>query len=170
MINFLLLLRIRLLQFETFLLVFTFLMVLFIAVTQILLRNIFDMGIIWADTFLRISVLWLGLMGALLASRNNNHISMDLGQKYLSEKYLIFIKIIIYLFTAGICFIVTWYGVNLVFMEYEESGLAFANIPIWLTMSIIPVVFLIMGLRYLTLFILLLSGRSAFDKPVIKQS
>ena len=170
MINFLLLLRIRLLQLETFLLVFTFLMVLFIAVTQILLRNVFDMGIIWADTFLRISVLWLGLMGALIASRNNNHISMDLGQKYLSEKYLIFIKIIIYLFSAAICFIVTWYGINLVQMEYEESGSAFANIPIWLTISIIPIAFFIMGLRYLTLSSLLVSGHSVHVQPEIKHS
>lgn len=168
MINILHLLRIRLLQFESFLLVFTFLVVLVVAVTQIFLRNVFDMGIIWADTFLRISVLWLGMMGALVASRNNNHISMNLGQKYLSVKSLNFIKIIIYFFTAGVCFIVSWFGINLVLMEYEEAGLAFSIIPIWLTVSIIPIAFSIMGLRYLTFSMLLLSGQPVNDRPVVE--
>ena len=168
MINYLHLLRIRLLQLETLLLVSLFLVILFIAVTQILLRNVFDMGIIWADTFLRISVLWLGMMGALVASRNNNHISMNLGQKYLSKKNLIIVKIIVYFFTAGICFIVTWFGLNLVLMEYEEADLAFSNIPIWLTVSIIPIGFCIMGLRYLTFSILLLSGQPVNDRPEIE--
>lgn len=164
MIKFLHLLRVRLLQFESFLLVSTFLMVLLIAVTQILLRNVFDTGIIWADTFLRISVLWLGMIGALVASRNNNHISMNLGQKYLSKKNLIIVKIIIYFFTASICFIITWFGINLVQMEYEEAGLAFSNIPIWLTVSIIPIAFSIMGLRYLIFSILLLSGQPVNER------
>lgn len=168
MINFLHFIRIRLLQFETILLVASFLFILIVAVTQIFLRNVFDTGIIWADTFLRISVLWLGMMGALVASRNNNHISMNLGQKYLSEKNLLRIKIIIYFFTACICLIVAWFGVNLVLMEYEEAGLAFSNIPIWLTVSIIPIGFCIIGLRYLTFFILLISGQSVNDRPVIE--
>lgn len=168
MIKLLHFLKLRLLQFETFLLVFTFLVILLIAVTQILLRNVFDMGIIWADTFLRISVLWLGMMGALVASRNNNHISMNLGQKYLSKKNLRFVKMIIYFFTASVCFVVTWYGINLVLMEYEEAGLAFSHVPIWLTVSIIPIAFMIIGLRYLTLSILLLSGHAVDDRPLIK--
>lgn len=167
MINFLHRIRVRLLQFETFLLVAGFLMILIVAVTQIFLRNVFDMGIIWADTFLRISVLWLGMMGALVASRNNNHISMNLGQKYLSEKNLHWVKIIIYFFTAGICLIVTWFGINLVLMEYEEAGLAFSKIPVWITVSIIPIAFCVMGLRYLTLSILLISGQPVNDRPVI---
>ena len=157
----------KLLQLETFLLVATFLIVLIIAVTQILLRNFFDTGIVWADTFLRISVLWLGMMGALVASRNNNHIAMNLGQKYLSDKNLIMVKIIIYFFTALVCFIISWYGLNLVQMEYEEAGIAFANIPIWYTVSIIPIAFLIIALRYLTLSILLLSGQPVNDHTLV---
>ncbi len=157
-----------LLKMESFLLISIFLTMLIISVTQIILRNVFDMGIIWADTFLRISVLWLGLMGALVASRNNNHISMNLGQKYLSEQNQNRIKIIIYFFTAGICFITSWFGGNLVLMEYEEAGLAFANIPIWVTVLIIPIAFFIMGLRYLTFSLLLISDQPIDDNAVIK--
>ncbi|MCK5697384.1 MAG: TRAP transporter small permease subunit [Gammaproteobacteria bacterium] len=157
-----------LLKIESLLLVALFLTMLIISVIQIILRNIFDMGIVWGDTFLRISVLWLGLMGALVASRNNNHISMNLGQKYLSDKNQNNVKIIIYFFTSGICFIISWFGGNLVLMEYEEAGLAFANIPIWITVLIIPIAFIIMGLRYLAFSLLLLLGQAIDDQSVIK--
>lgn len=157
----------KLLQIEAILLVSTFLFILSIAVLQIVLRNFFDMGIIWADTFLRITVLWLGMMGALFASRNNNHINMNLGLKYLSGKSLRYVKAAVHLFTALICFIVAWYGVNLVLMEYEDAGIAFASIPIWVSVSIIPAGFLIMGLRYFSLFMLLIAEHQVDDQPAI---
>jgi TRAP-type C4-dicarboxylate transport system permease small subunit len=40
-----------------------------LAASQILLRNLFDSGIIWADPTLRIMVLWLALLGAIAATR-----------------------------------------------------------------------------------------------------
>jgi len=163
-INFFKILHKKLLQIETVLLVSTFLIVLAIAVIQIVLRNFFDLGILWADTFLRITVLWLGMMGALFASRNNNHINMNLGLKYLSANSLRYVKTIVHFFTASICFIVAWYGVNLVTMEYEDAGIAFASIPIWFTVIIIPVGFTIMGLRYFSLAILLIAD--AKKKPI----
>jgi TRAP-type C4-dicarboxylate transport system permease small subunit len=170
MINYLRLIHQGLLKFESGLLVSTFLITLLIAVSQIILRNFFDMGIIWADNFLRITVLWLGMMGALIASRKNNHINMNLGQKYLSKQSLRVVQSIIHLFTASICFIITWYGYSFVLLEHEESGLAFANIPVWLTVSIIPISFLIMALRYLTLSILVATGQSVFDQQLANQS
>ena len=166
-INFFKALRKKLLQIESIILVSTFLIVLFIAVLQIILRNFFDQGILWADTFLRITVLWIGMMGALFASRNNHHINMNLGLKYLSGNLLRYVKATVHLFTALICFVVAWYGVNLFFMEFEGAGIAFGAIPIWFTVSIIPIGFTIMGLRYFSLVILLLTGQEVDDQPSI---
>ena len=42
-----------------------------LACTQILLRNFFDSGIVWIDPLLRVMVLWLGLVGATVATRHN---------------------------------------------------------------------------------------------------
>ncbi len=165
MIIFLKKLRDSLLRFEAVLLVSTFLLILTIAVLQIFLRNFFDSGILWADTFLRIAVLWIGLMGAIFASRTNNHINMNLGLKYLTGNSLRFVKAIVHLFTCIICFIVAWYGISLVIMEYEYSGIAFASIPVWVSVSIIPLGFAIMGLRYFTLVILLIADQDVNDQP-----
>ena len=38
-----------------------------IAVTQIVMRNGFDSGFLWADSLLRVLVLWIGMIGALVA-------------------------------------------------------------------------------------------------------
>ncbi len=145
-----------LLKLEDVVLVAALLVTLFIAVLQITLRNFFDSGIFWGDSFLSISVLWLGMAGAMFASRDDRHISIDLGIKFLSEKNKLIAQAVVYLFTAFICFIVAWYGVNLVLLEYQEQTLAFANIPVWLTVSIIPLGFATIAIRYLISSLLIL--------------
>ena len=162
----------KLLQLESFLLVAIFLSTLFIAVLQIFLRNFFDIGIIWGDSFLRIAVLWIGMMGALYASRRNNHISIDLGVKYLSKKHLKIVQSIIHLFTSFICGLVAWYSIHLIVIEYEYTEIAFANVPVWLSMIIIPLVFSIMSLRYLGFSLLTICSHdihSPFKKELTLQ-
>lgn len=161
----------QLLRLEDIVLIGALFVTLFIAVLQIILRNFFDSGIIWGDSFLNIAVLWLGMAGAMFASRDDNHISIDLGIRFLSTKNQQFTKAIIYLFTVFICSIVAWYGVNLVLMEYQEHTLAFAQIPTWVTVSIIPLGFASMALRYLILFLkLFLKTPSGTDKQAGRQA
>ena len=45
-----------------------------IAVGQIVLRQVFSTGIIWADELVKIIVLWLAMFGAVAAARDNRHI------------------------------------------------------------------------------------------------
>jgi len=45
---------------------------------QVLMRNFFDTGILWGDIFLRHLVLWVGFIGASLATREEKHINIDL--------------------------------------------------------------------------------------------
>jgi TRAP-type C4-dicarboxylate transport system permease small subunit len=48
-----------------------------LAVGQIVLREVFDTGIIWADQLVRLIVLWLAMMGAMAACREDRHIRID---------------------------------------------------------------------------------------------
>ena len=144
-------------RLEDIMLVSLLMIILSIAVLQIILRNFFDSGIIWGDSFLSVSVLWLGMAGAVFASRNNSHISIDLGVRILSTKSKQIANAVVFLFTAFICAIVAWYGVNLVLIEYADRTMAFAQIPTWLTISIIPLGFAIMALRYFIAFVLIIN-------------
>ncbi len=122
-----------------------------LAVLQIILRNFFQSGIQWGDPFLRILVLWLGLIGAMIASRNDKHINIDLLSKYLPEKTAAFSKIFCQFFTAIICAIVAYYSFSFILLEKESGDIAFASIPLWICESIIPISFAVISLRYILL-------------------
>jgi C4-dicarboxylate transporter DctQ subunit len=50
---------------------------LVIAFLQIFLRNVFTTGLTWGDLILRNLVLWIGFIGATLATREGKHINID---------------------------------------------------------------------------------------------
>ena len=54
---------------EDWILVSIVLFMVLMAFLQVILRNIFDMGIIWGDILLRHLVLWIGFIGASLATK-----------------------------------------------------------------------------------------------------
>lgn len=121
---------------------------IFMAVMQIVLRNLFGIGLIWAESSLRVLVLWLALLGAMVATRDKGHINIDVATHYLPDRVLVYINALVSLFSAGICAVVFWYSLDLVRIEYEDQTIAFANVPTWLCQSIIPFAFLIMSLRF----------------------
>jgi len=125
------------------------LVVIFMAVLQIFLRNFFDSGILWGDPLIRILVLWIGLIGAMVASRRNNHIRIDVISRYLPESIKKMTMLILSIFTALVCGAMTYFGLGLVIMEQQDGLLAFANIPAWVCESIIPFSFAIISLRYI---------------------
>ncbi len=119
------------------------------AVVQIVMRNLFSSGIIWADSFVRITVLWLTLVGAMVASRNGKHIAIDGLLQTLNEDLQLWVRRFTDTFAAIVCLVVMYFSFVFVRLEYEDGGLAFENIPVWLCESIIPFAFLVIGLRYL---------------------
>ncbi|MCD6059871.1 MAG: C4-dicarboxylate transporter permease [Moraxellaceae bacterium] len=122
-----------------------------VAVTQIVLRNGFDGGFLWAETFLRVLVLWIGLAGAMAASREHRHISIDILGRFLPHRAARWVAVFNALFTAGICGALSWYTLEFVKLEYEVPTEAFAGIPTWVCESIMPFAFAVIALRYLLL-------------------
>ena len=118
------------------------------AVLQIILRNVFHSGIQWSDSFLRILVLWLGLIGAMIASRDGKHINIDLLSKYLPDKLSSLSRIFCQLFTAFVSAMVAYYSYLFVLMEKASGDMAFANIPLWFCEAIIPFAFFVIATRY----------------------
>lgn len=125
-----------------------------IAVAQIVLRNGFDSGFLWADTLLRILVLWIGLTGALVASRDQRHISIDVIGRFLPRSLARGVSVFNALFTAGISAALAWYSLEFVRMEYDAPSPAFANVPTWACESIMPLTFALIAVRYLCVAVL----------------
>ena len=143
-----------LLKSERLLLLGLLMTMILVAVTQIVLRNLGSGGLTWADGFTRTSVLWLALLGAMQASRQQAHISIDVVAQRLPPRLQRIARQFSGLTTAGICFAAAWFSLKLVIQEYGYGDKAFAEIPNWLCQSILPLAFAIMGLRYgLSVFI-----------------
>lgn len=137
------------LRLEESLLVFILLTTIIFAVTQIFLRNFFNSGIPWADSLVRILVLWLGLIGAMIASRNHRHIKIDLISRHLSAINQLRLQRFTDIISASVCIIVAWYAFKFVQLEYQYGIHAFGNFPVWLAELIIPFGFFVMSLRFL---------------------
>jgi TRAP-type C4-dicarboxylate transport system permease small subunit len=140
-------------RLEDGLLILALLAMIVMAVLQILLRVLFHTGVIWGDELVRVLVLWLGLLGAVSASRTDRHIRIDLASRYLPERFKVWAAAVMQLATALVCGVVTWYAVRFVQIEFEFQDRAFANVPAWVCELIIPLGFAVISLRYVILFI-----------------
>ncbi len=131
---------------------------------QIVLRNFFDVGIIWIDPLLRVLVLWTALIGATVASRKNKHIRIDLISRVFSKKAHLVIQVFVGFFTAAVCAIIAWFGAQWVLMDYQDRLKGFADVPSWMLEIIIPVAFGLIAIRYFLLSIFWIELFFHFDE------
>ena len=143
--------RSMLYRIEDGILVGLLLLMIGLAVTQIFLRNLFDSGIVWSDILVRILVLWVGLLGAMVASRQGNHINVDILDRYLPERAKPIVSTVVQLFTALICTVAAYFSLLFVQVEYADGGRLFAQVPAWVCESIIPFAFAVIAVRYFML-------------------
>jgi TRAP-type C4-dicarboxylate transport system permease small subunit len=123
-----------------------------LAALQIFMRNIFDTGFVWADELLRIQVLWIALLGAVAASRDDNHVNIDLLTRFLPGRWQQGTKVMVDLFTALICALIAWESTRFVQMEQAYGSTVLGNFPAWIVQSILPVGFAIIAYRYFLFF------------------
>lgn len=135
---------------ENSLLVAALITMLSMAVMQIIMRNFMDTGFLWAESFQRILVLWVAMLGALVATREHHHINIDALARYLSARGRRIVNLVNNVLAGIICAIVAWYAVEFVSYEYQDETIAFANVPTWLCQSILPIGFAGMSIRFLT--------------------
>ncbi|MGV0036751.1 MAG: TRAP transporter small permease, partial [Candidatus Azotimanducaceae bacterium WSBS_2022_MAG_OTU7] len=99
-------------------------------------------------SFLRILVLWVAILGAMVATRARNHISIDLLSRLLPVGYFVPLQIIFLLFAAVLCAVTAYHSVVFISYEYQDGTIAFAEVPVWLCQSIMPIGFGVMALRF----------------------
>lgn len=139
----------RLHRFEDALLVVLLSAMIGLASMQILLRNLFDTGFVWIDPLLRVLVLWLGLIGAMVATRNNKHIQIDVLTRFFTRNTLRLVQAVVGQVSAWTCLIIAAYGLQWVRLDLIDGLVSFAGIPAWVLEAVIPVSFATIGLRYL---------------------
>lgn len=116
---------------------------------QILLRNVFSIGLVWADGTLRLIVLWLALLGAMAASRENRHIAINLADRVLPPKLQRVAAAVRSLFAALVCGALAWYALVFVRDSREFGDRLLGDWPAWWFQIIMPVAFTVIAFRYL---------------------
>ena len=124
-----------------------------LAVGQIIQRNLLGSGFVWTDEFLRILVLWLTIFGAIVASRADHHIRMDVFLRLLPERWQYRLRRLIYALTAVVCFVLAWHAMKFVLIEVEFGSVLLGDYPSWWFQCVMPIGFALIGWRYLLLLI-----------------
>jgi TRAP-type C4-dicarboxylate transport system permease small subunit len=120
-----------------------------LSATQIILRNLFDGAILWADPMLRVAVLWVGMIGAMVATRSDKQISVDAVSRFLPTLWKARVRVITDLFTAAVSGVVAWSALRLVLDDRAAGGTAVAFVPVWACEAILPVAFGVIAVRHL---------------------
>lgn len=122
-----------------------------LAGTQIVLRNLWESGIAWGDPVLRVLVLWVGMFGAMLASRSNQHIRIDVLSHYLSPVWQRYSNALTNLFSAVICTLLAWHSGRFVIFEWQDGAELFPGVPVWIAEAILPLGFAVIAVRFFLL-------------------
>lgn len=153
---------------ETIVLVSVLGIMVIFAFLQVVLRNIFNEGILWGDIFLRHLVLWVGFLGASLATREQKHINIDVFSRFMSDKGKGIVRLLTNLFSVYICYLLADASWTFVQDEQMMGTVVFADIPAWYFQTIIPIGFFLMAFRFLILalenFSEVLRGKKGGDK------
>jgi TRAP-type C4-dicarboxylate transport system permease small subunit len=123
-------------------------LIVLIAPLQIFLRNFFGTGIGWGDPLLRVLVLWVGMLGALAATRGRRQISIDVLSQLVGERAQSGVGVVTSFFTSVVCAVVAYHSARFVASEMEYGTSAFAGVPAWACELVIPVAFGLIALRY----------------------
>lgn len=131
------------------------------AFLQVVLRNLFSSGIQWADILLRHILLWLGFLGAAIATSEHRHINIDVLRRFLPPRVRTVVDSITDLFAAVICFLLAKASWTFVQGEIADRRMILDGIPSWCAEIIIPVGFGLLVVHFLLRALL----RSKRDEP-----
>ena len=70
---------------------------------QVIERNVLASGIFWADELLQHMVLWLGFLGASLATREHRHLSIDVLSHFLPTRWQLWLGLLVNTVALVLC-------------------------------------------------------------------
>ena len=117
---------------------------------DLVLRETVSSGIPAAQRVALYLMLWVGFLGASLATRGGKHLSMDLLEKLLPDEARRYWQTAVLLGSSAFCFFLARVGALFVLQNrsYGDPPLYY-GIPEWGVQSVIPFSFFVMGGRFL---------------------
>jgi TRAP-type C4-dicarboxylate transport system permease small subunit len=154
-------------RLETWLIVAILSGLILLGAAQIVLRNFFSIGFAWGDGLGRLAVLWLGLLGALAASRDGRHIAIGVAARFLPQRLRVAAAVCANGFGAGISAALAWYAWSFVNDSREFGDTLLGDVPAWWLQSIMPIAFALMAWQFIAQAVTCARGRVSAAEPVV---
>lgn len=139
----------RLLRLEKGALCLLLFSMILLSFSQVIMRNFFSCGFIWASEVLRTEVIWIAFIGAALATESNRHIRIDIISRILRQQTAQrIITILTGVFTAAVSILLFVAAVKYIaLMKPYSAASVFFGLPEWMLRLIIPYSFAAMAIR-----------------------
>ncbi|MDX1516274.1 MAG: TRAP transporter small permease [Woeseiaceae bacterium] len=122
-----------------------------LAVGQIVLREVFSTGFVWADELVKLILLWLAMVGSIAASRDDRHIRIDALSHLLPPLAVRLSRIVVDAFAAGVCGVIAWHSFRYLGLEIEFGETVLIDVPMWIAHVIVPLTFALIAYRFVVL-------------------
>ena len=133
---------------ETALLTVLLLSLTGIAFAQIILRNVFASGWSWADGLGQILVLWIAVVGALAATRDRRHISINLASRLVRPDWHRWVLVATDAFAAAVTGYFAWQAWRFVADSRAFGDILLDGVPAWILQSVLPIGFALICWRF----------------------
>jgi len=143
--------------------------ILIIIVSVILLTTVFSgvffryvikRPLLWANEIAAYALIWWVFIGTAFAIRKRKHISVEFFKSKLSNRFVAWLDLIIYLILILYCFILSYYSINLLPRVYVQVA-SFSRISVTWFYMIIPICSIIMIIYLLDLIIKLATKKNS---------
>ena len=110
-----------LVKFESIIAALSLFSLLALSIFQIITRNFFDFGYAEIEIINRNLLVICGAMGAVIATSKLRHIKIDVLSVFMSSRRTSLLHIPLALFSAAVCLLMSYYGVDFVMDEWEYA-------------------------------------------------
>jgi TRAP-type C4-dicarboxylate transport system permease small subunit len=119
-----------------------------LAFAQIILRNVFSAGLSWGDGSTQLLVLWIAVAGAVAATRDRRHLSIDLSSRFLPATWYRWTRVLVDLFAMSITGIFAWHAARFVMDSKAFGDSLLGSLPAWPFQLVLPVGFALIAYRF----------------------
>ena len=124
-------------------------MMVILAFIQVIMRDFFSTGIVWADEFLRHLVLWTGFIAGSMVTKQGRHIAIDVMSRTLPKNLRKWNEMV--LTVGAILFSAFLFKTSLHFVAVEKSYGQMSeplHTPLWVMELVFPITFALLAIRF----------------------
>lgn len=126
----------------------TLLLMAGLPVAEIALRVLFNTGIPASSTYVQNLTLWVGFSGAVLAARDDGHLTFFLGRDLFPQGTHSYIVALIAMVSTAVAASLSWAALDFVRADMQSPVVIAGWLPTWAVEAILPASFAVIAVRF----------------------